>query len=302
MPANRGWQIARIIDWQSATRDPETTGLSAVQASSLPGKHSGTDVAVYLAPESELPYPDPVDLDVFGLGALTYLVLSGQPPAAQGEELISRLQGESGLRPSAAADGISPTLDDLVFAATRSDINERLASAEGRLGSQGSGPGAGQPGARPVRRIRLVSGQDYAVAGRVGEVKWARESYAAIRADRDDVSTMTDHLAKVACPSGRAGFSLEELAQVKNHLFVQEQLIEDYETGEVVSRRFDPDAEIAAAWGRLKSGREQQSDLVLLEHELVESSYLKANRGAMYQEAHRHANKRYSWQSMIENG
>jgi hypothetical protein len=132
--------------------------------------------------------------------------------------------------------------------------------------------------------------------------KWARESYAAIRADLDDVSRMTDHLATVARPSGGAGFSPEELAQVKDHLFVQEQLIEDYETGEVVSRRFDPDEEIAAAWGRLKSGRAQQSDLVLLEHELVESSYLRANQGVMYQEAHRHANERYNWQSLIENG
>jgi hypothetical protein len=79
-------------------------------------------------------------------------------------------------------------------------------------------------------------------------------------------------------------------------------LIEDYETGEVVSRRFDPDEEIAAAWGRLKSGRARQSDLVLLEHELVESSYLKANQGVTYQEAHRHANERYNWQSLIENG
>jgi hypothetical protein len=52
--------------------------------------------------------------------------------------------------------------------------------------------------------------------------KWARESYAAIRADLDDVSTMADHLAKVARPSGGLGFSQEELAQVKNHLFVQE--------------------------------------------------------------------------------
>lgn len=86
------------------------------------------------------------------------------------------------------------------------------------------------------------------------------------------------------------------------HLFVREQLIEDYETGEVVSRRFDPDAEIAAAWGRLQSGRARHSDLVLLEHELVESAYLKDNRRAMYQEAHRYANARYDWQSLIENG
>jgi hypothetical protein len=113
---------------------------------------------------------------------------------------------------------------------------------------------------------------------------------------------MTDHLAGVARPSGGAGFSRGEVEQVKHHLFVQQQLIEDYEAGEVASRRFDPDEEIAAAWGRLRSGRAQHSDLVLLEHELVESSYLKANQGVTYQEAHRHANARYNWQSLIENG
>jgi hypothetical protein len=132
--------------------------------------------------------------------------------------------------------------------------------------------------------------------------KWAWESYAAIRADPDDVSTMTDHLAKVARPSGGAGFSREELAQVKDHLFVQKHSIEDYETGEVVSRRFDPDEEIAAAWIRLRSGQERPSDLVLLEHELTESRYLKANQGAAYQEAHRYANRRYNWNSLIRNG
>ena len=124
--------VLRIIDWQSAARDFDTTGMSSIQATSLPGRHTG-DADVYLAPETDTPYADPADLDVFGLGALAYLVLTGQPPATGRAALISRLEVERGLRPVAVSDGISPTLDALVFDATRADVNERLDSAEAFL-------------------------------------------------------------------------------------------------------------------------------------------------------------------------
>ena len=40
------------------------------------------DAWLYLAPEAHQPDPEGVGLDVYGLGALAYLTLTGLPPAA----------------------------------------------------------------------------------------------------------------------------------------------------------------------------------------------------------------------------
>lgn len=88
---------------------------------------------VYLAPEFGSPYPDPVDLDVFGLGAVAYLILTGRPPASSRSALIDQLAADGGLHPYGVDDTISDALDALVFAATRSDFGERLDSAEAFL-------------------------------------------------------------------------------------------------------------------------------------------------------------------------
>lgn len=84
---------------------------------------------MYLAPEFDTPYADPVDLDVFGLGAVSYLILTGRPPAAQRSDLIERLTAEGGLHPCAVLDGIADRLDGLIFQATRTDVAVRLDSA-----------------------------------------------------------------------------------------------------------------------------------------------------------------------------
>ncbi|QRK93797.1 BREX system serine/threonine kinase PglW [Saccharopolyspora erythraea] len=123
--------LLRIIDWQTAARDFETTmGTSSLGNSSVTGEHLADSSEVYLAPDFDTPYADPVDLDVFGLGALTYFLLTGSPPATQRSALIDRLRKNQGLRPSAVADGVSDELDALVFEATRADPMDRLTAAD----------------------------------------------------------------------------------------------------------------------------------------------------------------------------
>lgn len=123
--------IVRIIDWQTAARDFDTTmGTSSLGNSSVSGEHLADSSEVYLAPDFDTQYADPVDLDVFGLGALTYFLLTGSPPAAQRSALIERLRESQGLRPLAVADGISDELDALVYEATRPDPTDRLTSAD----------------------------------------------------------------------------------------------------------------------------------------------------------------------------
>jgi serine/threonine protein kinase len=121
--------VLRIIDWQAAARDFDTTGMSSVGKSSLSGEHLATASEVYLAPEFDA-FADPVDLDIFGLGALAYLIMTGQPPATQRSGLIERLAESQGLHPYAVSDGISDSLDALVFDATRNDVGLRLDSAD----------------------------------------------------------------------------------------------------------------------------------------------------------------------------
>jgi hypothetical protein len=125
--------VLRIIDWQAAARDFDTTGLSSISQTTLGSGQLSDAAEAYLAPEFEVPFADPVDLDVFGLGALAYLIMTGQPPATQRSALIERLAADKGLHPYAVSDGISDALDALVFHATRTDVADRLDSAEAFL-------------------------------------------------------------------------------------------------------------------------------------------------------------------------
>jgi serine/threonine protein kinase len=123
----------QISDWQAATRGPDSADSSGasvrVSPTSRLGAHLELSAEAYLAPELSTPDPDPVALDVFGLGTLSYLLLSGEPPAAKRTELLTRLAQENGLRPSAAADSVSEFMDELVQAATAPVPTSRVATA-----------------------------------------------------------------------------------------------------------------------------------------------------------------------------
>ena len=133
-PEEAAWLRPRlqISDWQAAARTPDSVGGSAdalrVSPSSRLGAHLERSAEAYLAPELSAPSPDPVALDVFGLGTLAYLLFSGQPPAASRAELLARLAREDGLRPSAVADSVSEFMDELVQQATRPVPARRVAS------------------------------------------------------------------------------------------------------------------------------------------------------------------------------
>jgi serine/threonine protein kinase len=135
-PEEAAWlrPLLQISDWQAATRDPDTTGRASpersirVSPSSHARAHLERSAEGYLAPELSAPDQDPVALDVFGLGALSYLLLSGEPPATSRTELMGRLARDNGLRPSASADSVSEFMDELVQAATAPVPAQRLAT------------------------------------------------------------------------------------------------------------------------------------------------------------------------------
>lgn len=122
--------LLRVADWQTAARDFETTLHRSLGDTPLDGGLIADTAQTYLAPETDQEFADPVDLDVFGLGALTYLLLTGRPPADRRSALLERLQSDKGLRPYAVSDSVSAALDTLVFRATAADVQDRLASVD----------------------------------------------------------------------------------------------------------------------------------------------------------------------------
>jgi serine/threonine protein kinase len=122
----------RICDWQVAARPGSgSSGPHTVLASGTPtslAAHIDPASGPYLAPEFGNPESDATSLDVFGLGALTHLILTGVPPAGSRKELDIRLAAERALVPSAMCDEINPAMDDLVRGATGAQPVDRFES------------------------------------------------------------------------------------------------------------------------------------------------------------------------------
>lgn len=140
--SERRWLSPRLVisDWQAAARDMEastgqrtasmtrTSVALAIEPAHrfLPQLERAAES--YLAPEVDAPYPDPVGIDVFGLGALAYLILTGEAPAPTRNALKARLAEAGGLHPSAVVDSLSETANDLVALATRAKPEDRFAT------------------------------------------------------------------------------------------------------------------------------------------------------------------------------
>jgi serine/threonine protein kinase len=142
-----GTPTPRLRDWGTIARDHGTTATRTPTTAAETGGTYGTrhpdhlvmlageDSGAYLAPELRT-VPDASGrlVDVFGLGCLLHLLLTGQPPAADGDEL-QRLLDEHGHVPLAAAMDAAPSdLADLVRDATAADATGRLGSVADLLG------------------------------------------------------------------------------------------------------------------------------------------------------------------------
>ncbi|WP_261554632.1 BREX system serine/threonine kinase PglW [Frankia tisae] len=140
----QGWLAPKLMisDWQAAARDAGSgTGTGtltnamttrslelAVEPAARFLPHLELAAAGYLAPEIGAPYPDPVGIDVFGLGALAYLILTGQPPADSPNALKARLEQAGGLHPAEVVDSLSEAANDVVAQATCPLPDNRYAS------------------------------------------------------------------------------------------------------------------------------------------------------------------------------
>ncbi len=207
----RGSQLLpQITDWDSAgvlPANPDTT-VSRLSSGSLTLMAAApSDMArLFAAPEGQRP-TDPARIDVFGLGALAFFVLTGgQPPATERGELMDRLRRDRGLDLAAEMPQIRTPLRQLVLDATQPSPAERIADVAGFLDrldavredllgtSTGTdpleaGPGAELAGGRFLYRRRLGAGStavgilvaDQQVGGAERVLKVAKDSEAGDR-------------------------------------------------------------------------------------------------------------------------
>jgi len=110
-----------VRDWQSGRRTATTTTSPTVTSLGTLDVRTGGDAStwVYLAPEVDAGGDVPaIPLDVYGLGALSYLILSGKAPAASLAELERRLSADGALDLHRADPDTEEALADLLMLAT----------------------------------------------------------------------------------------------------------------------------------------------------------------------------------------
>lgn len=89
-----------------------------------------------------------------------------------------------------------------------------------------------------------------------------------------------------------SGFSEQDIKQIKRHIFYNKhQTYDGYKT-------LYPDYDMAVAWNRLYKGEQLERDILLLHHELLESTFEKKYNLSIA-EAHRRAKERYDWEQKL---
>lgn len=133
-----GWEPL-VSDFGLAAResaDRPGTVATYTRVGSLPVARTGAvDVVLgdsamqtFLAPETFTDSdPDGVSLDAFSLGALTYLLFTGQAPASERTEMRTAL-GSTGLSVSAVVPEIDPRIEELVRGCTNPIVSDRITS------------------------------------------------------------------------------------------------------------------------------------------------------------------------------
>jgi len=202
--------LPQITDWDSAgvlPANPDTavSRLSSGSMSLLAATPS-EGARLFAAPEGPRP-TDPARIDVFGLGALAFFVLTGgQHPAADRGELMDRLRRDHGLDLAADMAQVRTSLRQLVLDATHPSPAERTADVATFLGDLEAvrkdllgpatgtdpleaGPGDELSGGRFIYRRRLGAGStaegilvaDQQVGGTERVLKVAKDAEAGER-------------------------------------------------------------------------------------------------------------------------
>jgi serine/threonine protein kinase len=121
----------QVFNWQTGVRAPSSTRATSlgISMTSHLANHIEEDSAVFMAPEALTERGDAGEqADVFSLGALAYLLFSGQPPARSFFELAEKLREGGGLQISSVLDGVAGSLQYLIQFSTHPQVTARLDS------------------------------------------------------------------------------------------------------------------------------------------------------------------------------
>ncbi|WP_153414422.1 BREX system serine/threonine kinase PglW [Nocardia macrotermitis] len=240
-----GWRTPHLLisDWQIAAQRSTVSrpGLTGGSTTGLATTHLAPGTEVYLAPELAAPKPEPIEMDVYGLGMLTYLLLAGRPPAASQAELLARLEAGEGLRPGVVVDGLNSDLDELVDAATAYRPERRISTVDEflewlELIETGlRSPAEPEPVAPEVDPLEAVAGdvlnRRWEVRRRLGTGSTSRAFLVRdLESDPQAKDTRAFAVLKVALSDGRADVLTRE-AEVMRRLRKDARIIQPVEPG-----------------------------------------------------------------------
>lgn len=91
------------------------------------------------------------------------------------------------------------------------------------------------------------------------------------------------------------------VSKALEHILDNKYLLWDYDAFEEREMNFYPHYDMARSFQRLYMGNPKKSDIIMLQHESLESYYMN-HKKMDYDEAHKKANKKFNYQEAIKNG
>lgn len=111
---------------------------------------------------------------------------------------------------------------------------------------------------------------------------FAAKEYRKISRDNSDVKKIARN----------TDFTEKEVQQIKRHVFYNKH--QKYDSYGMLT----PDYDMAVAWKRLREGKPEERDILLLHHELLEST-LEKEYNLTISEAHKRAKKQFDWEKEL---
>lgn len=199
----------RVTEWQSVgTLASEGTTASPNPGVTVLFRSSSAGDPGFAAPEGV--YGQRVDrirVDVFGLGALAFYLLTGQAPATTHSQLVERLRQQSGLDVSAELPEVSPQIRDAILAATRPAVTDRTPDVPTFLAALEAGEAPAPEVVDPLEAtVGTVLDGRFTLLRRLG----AGSTAVGLLVTDDAVKGTPERVLKVALDDAAAGRLTEE--------------------------------------------------------------------------------------------
>ncbi len=129
------WGLAKLMDQpeREASRLPTFGGLERPGDLNLTVQGQTVGTPAYMAPEQAMGRPDLIDsrTDVYGLGAILYEILTGQPPfcGSDTEEVLRKVREEEPIPPRQLWPEVPPAVEAICLRALGKKPHDRYSSA-----------------------------------------------------------------------------------------------------------------------------------------------------------------------------